>query len=103
MRTQHVGHLRDVRRLIVTMSRARFGLYVFGRLEDASAFCMDRGFATPAPARFSLFENCFELTPVFSRFAKLPRELSLELLGIFKGFKGMCVKRLSMRPKPHVL
>ncbi|CAE7636855.1 AQR [Symbiodinium pilosum] len=59
VRTQHVGHLRDVRRLIVTMSRARFGLYVFGR--------------------FSLFENCFELTPVFSRFAKLPRELSLEL------------------------
>eukprot|EP00931_Biecheleriopsis_adriatica_P007527 TRINITY_DN1087_c1_g1_i1.p1 TRINITY_DN1087_c1_g1~~TRINITY_DN1087_c1_g1_i1.p1 ORF type:complete len:1622 (+),score=458.96 TRINITY_DN1087_c1_g1_i1:58-4923(+) len=59
VRTNHVGHLRDVRRLVVTMSRARFGLYVFGR--------------------FSLFENCFELTPVFSRFAKLPRQLSLEL------------------------
>lgn len=59
VRTQHVGHLRDVRRLVVTMSRARFGLYVFGR--------------------FSLFENCFELTPVFSRFAKLPKDLSLEL------------------------
>ncbi|CAJ1439094.1 unnamed protein product, partial [Effrenium voratum] len=59
VRTQHVGHLRDVRRLVVTMSRARFGLYVFGR--------------------FSLFENCFELTPVFSRFAKLPRDLCLEL------------------------
>jgi len=59
VRTKHVGHLRDVRRLVVTMSRARLGLYVFGR--------------------FSLFENCFELTPVFSRFAKLPRQLSLEL------------------------
>eukprot|EP00440_Ansanella_granifera_P045495 gb/GFBE01049290.1/.p1 GENE.gb/GFBE01049290.1/~~gb/GFBE01049290.1/.p1 ORF type:complete len:1354 (+),score=420.79 gb/GFBE01049290.1/:1-4062(+) len=59
VRTQHVGHLRDVRRLVVTMSRARFGLYVFGR--------------------FSLFENCFELTPVFSRMAKLPQQLSLEL------------------------
>jgi len=59
VRTQHVGHLRDVRRLIVTMSRARFGLYVFGR--------------------FSLFENCFELAPVFNRFAKRPRKLSLEL------------------------
>jgi len=59
VRTNHVGHLRDVRRLIVTMSRARLGLYVFGR--------------------FSLFENCFELTPVFSRFAKRPRQLSLEL------------------------
>jgi len=59
VRTEHVGHLRDVRRLIVTMSRARFGLYVFGR--------------------FSLFENCFELAPVFSRFAQRPRKLSLEL------------------------
>ena len=28
--------------------------------------------------RFSLFENCFELTPVFSRFDKLPKDLSLE-------------------------
>jgi intron-binding protein aquarius len=59
VRTNHVGHLRDVRRLIVTMSRARLGLYVFGR--------------------FSLFENCFELTPVFSRMAKRPRQLMLEL------------------------
>jgi len=59
VRTAHVGHLRDVRRLVVTMSRARYGLYVFGR--------------------FSLFENCFELTPVFSRFSKLPKQLSLEL------------------------
>merc|ERR1712232_1275907 len=59
VRTQSVGHVRDVRRLVVTMSRARLGLYVFGR--------------------FSLFENCFELTPVFSRFAQLPRQLCLEL------------------------
>lgn len=59
VRTAHVGHFRDVRRLIVTMSRSRLGLYVFGR--------------------FSLFENCFELTPVFSRFAKTSQELHLEL------------------------
>jgi len=59
VRTKHVGHLRDVRRLIVSMSRARLGLYVFGR--------------------FAIFENCFELTPVFSRFAKRPRQLRLEL------------------------
>jgi len=59
VRTAHVGHLRDVRRLIVTMSRAKLGLYVFGR--------------------FSIFENCFELTPVFSRFAKRPQELHLEM------------------------
>ncbi len=29
VRTKHVGHLRDVRRLVVAMSRARLGLYVF--------------------------------------------------------------------------
>jgi len=59
VRTNHVGHIRDVRRLVVTMSRARLGLYIFGR--------------------FALYENCFELTPVFSRFAKRPRQLSLEM------------------------
>jgi intron-binding protein aquarius len=31
VRTKAVGHLRDVRRLIVAMSRARLGLYVFCR------------------------------------------------------------------------
>ena len=45
VRTKAVGHLRDVRRLVVAMSRARLGLYVF--------------------ARVALFQNCFELTPAF--------------------------------------
>ncbi|RHX99443.1 hypothetical protein DYB25_006198 [Aphanomyces astaci] len=31
VRTRHVGHLRDVRRAIVAVSRARLGLYVFGK------------------------------------------------------------------------
>lgn len=31
VRTRTVGHLRDVRRLVVAMSRARLGLYIFGR------------------------------------------------------------------------
>ena len=31
VRTKHVGHLRDVRRLVVSLSRARLGVYVFGR------------------------------------------------------------------------
>jgi len=47
VRTKTVGHLRDVRRLIVAMSRARLGLYVF--------------------ARVNLFQNCFELRPAFSQ------------------------------------
>lgn len=47
MRTKAVGHLRDVRRLVVAMSRARLGLYIF--------------------ARVTLFRNCFELTPAFEQ------------------------------------
>ncbi|KAJ2088023.1 hypothetical protein IW138_004531 [Coemansia sp. RSA 986] len=41
VRTKSVGHLRDLRRLTVALSRARLGLYVFGRRQ--------------------LFETCFEL------------------------------------------
>nr|CAI5820354.1 unnamed protein product [Callosobruchus analis] len=39
--------LRDVRRLVVAMSRARLGLYIF--------------------ARVALFRNCFELAPAFEQ------------------------------------
>merc|ERR1712086_253139 len=42
VRTKTVGHLRDVRRLVVAVSRARLGLYIF--------------------CRKSLFENRYELT-----------------------------------------
>ncbi len=45
VRTRAFGHLRDVRRLVVAMSRARLGLYVFGRAQ--------------------LFSNCYELQPTF--------------------------------------
>ena len=31
VRTYTVGHLRDIRRLIVAMSRAKLGLYIFCR------------------------------------------------------------------------
>ncbi|KAJ3152646.1 hypothetical protein HDU89_001339 [Geranomyces variabilis] len=46
VRTKTVGHLRDVRRLIVAMSRARLGLYVF--------------------CRVPLFASCHELAPVYN-------------------------------------
>ncbi|KAJ3670490.1 hypothetical protein LUZ60_010814 [Juncus effusus] len=52
VRTRFVGHLRDVRRLIVAMSRARLGLYVFCRRE--------------------LFEQCFELQPTFRLLIERP-------------------------------
>ncbi|KRY72483.1 Intron-binding protein aquarius, partial [Trichinella pseudospiralis] len=55
VRTAAVGHIRDVRRLVVAFSRARLGLYVL--------------------ARVSLFENCFELTPAFRMFQNRPRKL----------------------------
>ncbi|XP_018334120.1 RNA helicase aquarius [Agrilus planipennis] len=59
VRTKAVGHLRDVRRLVVAMSRARLGLYVF--------------------ARVSLFRNCFELMPAFHQLTQRPTQLHLVL------------------------
>lgn len=58
VKTKNIGHLRDVRRLIVAMSRARLGLYIF--------------------ARVSLFKSCYELTPVFN--ILLERSTKLMLL-----------------------
>lgn len=57
VRTKAVGHIRDVRRLIVAISRARLGLYIFCRKD--------------------LFENCYELGPVFEKLLKRPTQLSL--------------------------
>ncbi|KAJ2200409.1 hypothetical protein IW144_001139 [Coemansia sp. RSA 522] len=44
VRTTRVGHIRDLRRMTVALSRARLGLYVFGRR--------------------SVFDSCFELSRV---------------------------------------
>ncbi|KAF9094292.1 hypothetical protein BGX23_002306 [Mortierella sp. AD031] len=57
VRTKAVGHVRDVRRLVVALSRARLGLYIFGRQR--------------------LFENCHELEPAFKRLLKRPTKLWL--------------------------
>lgn len=58
VRTKTVGHIRDVRRLVVAMSRARLGLYVL--------------------ARVSLFQNCFELRPAFSQVSRTSHILSIQ-------------------------
>uniref|UniRef100_S4PJE7 RNA helicase aquarius n=4 Tax=Pararge aegeria TaxID=116150 RepID=S4PJE7_9NEOP len=58
VRTKAVGHVRDLRRLIVAASRARLGLYVF--------------------ARANLFRNCFELQPTFNQLVE--RSLELEII-----------------------
>ncbi|KAG8363690.1 hypothetical protein BUALT_Bualt19G0048600 [Buddleja alternifolia] len=60
VRTRFVGHLRDVRRLVVAMSRARLGLYVF--------------------CRRSLFEQCYELQPTFQLLLQRPDHLALNLI-----------------------
>lgn len=57
VRTKTVGHLRDIRRLVVAASRARLGLYIFGRV--------------------SLFKNCFELRPTFKLLMNRPQKLML--------------------------
>lgn len=57
VRTRIVGHLRDVRRLVVAVSRARLGLYVVGRR--------------------ALFDRCLELAPVFTQFATRPNKLQI--------------------------
>jgi len=59
VRSRTAGHIRDVRRLVVAMSRARLGLYVFGRE--------------------SLFKNCFELTPTFNVLLQRPTKLCLNV------------------------
>lgn len=55
--TKHVGHIRDVRRLVVSLSRARLGLLVFA----------DR----------ALYEPCAELRPALSQLLALPDRLRL--------------------------
>ena len=63
VRTNHIGHLRDIRRLIVAMSRARFGLYVFGRHD--------------------LFSKCYEISPTMSLLSKRPLQLKILINEIF--------------------
>jgi intron-binding protein aquarius len=57
VRTDHIGYLKDIHRLIVFLSRARFGLYVFGH--------------------HSLFEKCPTWFPILSRFDHHPNRLTL--------------------------
>lgn len=57
VRTKAVGHLRDVRRLVVALSRARLGLYIFGRV--------------------NIFQNCYELQKAFKILLERPTELKL--------------------------
>jgi intron-binding protein aquarius len=57
VRSKTVGHLRDVRRLVVALSRARFGVYVFGN--------------------YGLFSDCFELKRAFEVIKQYPTSLEI--------------------------
>ena len=57
VRTKRIGHIRDVRRLVVALSRARLGLYVFGRL--------------------NLFDSCQEIQRAMLGFKDRPSLLAL--------------------------
>jgi intron-binding protein aquarius len=59
VRTESVGHLRDIRRLVVAVSRGRLGLYILGHRE--------------------LFASCHELKRTFDQFADRPTKLQLLL------------------------
>lgn len=76
VRTKAAGHIRDVRRLIVAMSRARLGLYVF--------------------CRQSLFQNCFELIRTFNTLLSKPTQL--ELVPNERSAYGVTSRKLSDKP-----
>lgn len=59
VRTKYTGYLRDIRRLVVSLSRAKLGLYVFGCWE--------------------LFANCQELKETFGLFSKKPLSLMINI------------------------
>jgi intron-binding protein aquarius len=59
VRTAHVGHIRDIRRLVVAVSRSRLGLYVF--------------------CRQSLYAMCHELKRTLDQFEARPNKLQLIL------------------------
>ncbi len=57
VRTEAVGYLKDPRRTVVALSRARLGLYIFGR--------------------YDLFAECNELSQALQNFQETPKELDI--------------------------
>ena len=74
VRTRRIGHTRDIRRLIVALSRARLGLYVFGRE--------------------ALFRRSVELSPSFQHLFKFPTKLALVPTEAFPGARQKAEKRI---------
>lgn len=82
VRTRHVGHLRDVRRIIVAMSRARLGLYVFGRV--------------------STFLACNDLKATMATFLEMPTTLVLAFGDILHGQTNCRLQDNFSRSSVHI-
>lgn len=81
VRTRSAGHIRDVRRLVVAMSRARLGLYVF--------------------CRTKLYQNCFELIRTFAQM--LSRPTQLQLVANERSWDGTTARRISDPVQPYTV
>jgi intron-binding protein aquarius len=75
VRTESVGHLRDVRRLVVALSRARLGLYIFCRQQ--------------------LFETCYSIRPALEPLLARPTKLELVV-----GEDYPCSRPATATPQP---
>ena len=78
VRTKAVGHIRDMRRLVVAVSRARLGLYVFGRagIGRSLFFAIWLVYDTNAPDA-DLFASCFEIKKTMDQLLAHPTSLQV--------------------------
>lgn len=87
---------RDVRRLVVAMSRARLGLYIFGRVNlfERSVQREDRDFIH----RILIIDcSCFELTPAFNILTKRPVKLYLLPNETYPSVREVCSNSIRMK------
>ncbi|KAI9889602.1 MAG: hypothetical protein M1814_005109 [Vezdaea aestivalis] len=84
-RSAKVGYLRDIRRMTVALSRARLGLYIFGRR--------------------AVFEACFELREAFERLLERPDKLQLvtgEMFPTARAVKDSIPETVQMEGVEHL-
>ena len=88
MRTKTIGYLRDIRRWVVALSRARLGLYVLGRRR------LFESCAEVAQTWSKLIANGDQLKLVSGEMWPTKRKVSLTLiLLLIGGGPGGCCKR----------
>ncbi len=75
VRTKTVGHIRDMRRLVVAVSRARLGLYVFGRAGAWFPPMMPTILANSLVSE--LFASCFEIKRTMDQLLSSPTDIQV--------------------------